>query len=176
MVNKNYRFKKVSVSFVTLAAAVLALFMLMGCAAGGNYGKLVRDRDLDNMFLNYEVLPDHRYYSTGGYDSPNAILAIHKDYELDNPGGLWRPIPNVDSSQMRKWIDTIEPDMNYRGTGSYFAAYIYDPDGKKAGVWYAIESQTTVKFLEGNRIQVYTPELNQDWNRLNRGFLLRGEI
>jgi hypothetical protein len=158
----------------TLLAAFLALFLLAGCA-GGNYGKLNKNRDLDNMFLNYEVLPDHRYYTTGGYDAPNAILAIHRDYALDNPGNLWVAIPNVDSGQMRKWIDTIAPDQNYRWSGRYFAAYITDPNGKRVGAWFAIENYTTIKFLEGNKIQVYTPQLNQDFH-MNRGFRLQEGI
>ena len=147
----------------TLLAAILTLFLLIGCAAGGNYGKLNRDRDLDNMFLNYEVLPDHRYYTSGGYDAPDAILAIHRDYELDNPGNLWVTIPTVDYAQMRKWIDTIAPEENYRADG-YFAAYILDPNGKRVGAWYSIQSTTTVKFLEGNKILVYTPDLGPDLN------------
>ncbi len=150
----------------TLLAAILTLFLLIGCAAGGNYGKLDRDRDLDNMFLNYEVLPDHRYYTSGGYDAPDAILAIHRDYELDNPGNLWVTIPTVDYAQMRKWIDTIAPEENYRADG-YFAAYILDPNGKRVGAWYSIQSTTTVKFVEGNKILVYTPDLGPDLN--NRG-------
>jgi len=157
---------------LTLLALFFTLVLLAGCA-GGNYGKLDRDRDLDNMYLNYEVLPDHRYYVTGGYAAPTAILAIHRDYELDNPGDLWVSVPNVDSAQMRKWIDTIAPEQNYRFSNSYFAAYILDPNGKKVGAWYSIESQTTVKFLEGNKIQVYTPQLNQNIN-LNRGVIFRG--
>ena len=147
----------------TLLAAILTLFLLIGCAAGGNYGKLDRNRDLVNMFLNYEVLPDHRYYTSGGYDAPDAILAIHKDYELNNSGNLWVPIPNVDYAQMRKWIDTIAPEENYRA-GGYFAAYILDPNGKRVGAWYSIQSTTTVKFLEGNKILVYTPDLGPDLN------------
>ena len=154
----------------TLLAAILTLFLLIGCAAGGNYGKLNRDRDLDNMFLNYEVLPDHRYYTSGGYDAPDAILAIHRDYELDNSGNLWVTIPNVDYAQMRKWIDTIAPEENYRADG-YFAAYILDPNGKRVGAWYSIQSTTTVKFLEGNKILVYTPNVDLDLNfrELRRG-------
>lgn len=153
---------------VTLLAVFIALFLLVGCA-GGNYGKIARDRDLDNMFLSYEVLPDHRYYTSGGYDSPNAILAIHTDYELDNPRNLWVAIPNVDTGQMRKWIDTIAPDQNYRRSGSYFAAYILNPDGNRVGAWFSIENYTTVKFLEGNKVQVYPPPLNRDFYR-PRGF------
>jgi len=157
--------------FFTLLGAILALFLLIGCA-GGNYGKLDRDRDLDNMFLNYEVLPDHLYYSTGGYDAPNAILAIHRDYELDNPGELWVSVPNIDSTQIRKWVDTIAPEQNYRYSNAYFASYILDPNGQRVGVWYSYDNFATVKFLEENKIQVYTPELSQDIH-LNRGLRIR---
>jgi hypothetical protein len=136
---------------------IIALFLSAGCATGGNFGKTERNRDLDNMFLHYEVLPDHRYYTTGGYDAPAAILAIHTDYILDNSGNLWVPIPNVDQAQMKKWIDTIAPEQNYKGTNSYFAAYILDPNGKRVGAWYSIDPNATVKFIDGNKILVNTP-------------------
>ena len=158
----------------SLLAALLALFLVISCT-GGNYGTMQRDRDLNNKFLNYEVLPDYRYYTTGGYDAPNAILAIHRDYDLDNAANLWVPVPHVDSAQMRKWIDTIAPEQNYRYSGAYFAAYILDPNGKKVGIWYAYDPNTTVKFLEGNKIQVYTPELNKDFN-INKGLRIRSGL
>lgn len=155
--------------FVTFLASAVTLFFVIGCA-GGNYGTFKRDRDLDNMYLRYEFLPDYQYYTTGGYDAPNAILAIHPDYELDNPGNLWLPIPDMSTALMRKWIDTIAPEQNYRYSSAYFASYILAPDGKKAGAWYSYENYTTVKFLGDNRIQVYTPELIQDFN-INKRFL-----
>ena len=145
----------------TLLAALLVLFPLAGCVTGGNYGKFDRDRDLDNMFLNYEVLPDHRYYTNGGYDAPDAILAIHNDYELEDAASLWVPIPNVDNAQMRKWIYTLAPEQNYQDR--YFAAYILDPNGKMVGARYSRKAYTTVKFLEGNKIQVYTPDLDRSF-------------
>jgi len=151
--------------FLTSLAALLALGLLVGCAAG-NYGTFDRDRDLDNMYLRYEVLPDHLYYTTGGYDAPDAILALHKDYELENTGNLWRWIPNVNTGQMRKWVDTISPEQNYRRSNAYFAAYILDPAGKRVGAWYAIEPNTTVKFLGDNKVQVYPP--NENFNMLFR--------
>ena len=157
---------------LTMLGAFLALFVLLGCA-GGNYGKLERNRELDNMFLNYEVLPDHNYYTTGGYDRPNAILALQKDYELDNTANLWVSIPNVNTAQMRVWIDTIDPDENFRYSGRYFASYILGPNGKRIGAWFAIENTTTVKFLGEKRVQVYTPDLNQELF-INRDGPIRG--
>ena len=158
-----------SQKILTTVAAVLALVLMVACA-GGNYGKLRRDRDLDNMFLRYEVLPDHLYYISGGYAKPEAILALHRDYELENTRNLWVYVPNVDSPQIRKWIDTISPEQDYRGTNSYFAAYILDPNGKRVGAWYSIEPLTTIKFLEGNKVQVYTPNRAPEI-QLNRGFV-----
>ena len=153
----------------TLGAALAVILVFTGCATtGGNYGSLKRDREIDNKFLAYEVLPDHRYYTSGGYDLPNAILAIHKDYELVTD--LWVSIPNVNSAQIRKWIDTISPEENYRGSRGYFGAYILDPNGNRAGVWYSIQDRTTIKFLEGNKLQVYTPDLKQGgFGPFNRG-------
>ena len=153
-----------------LLTVIISLFVLAGCATGGNFGKTERNRDLDNMFLNYVVLPDHRYYTTGGFDAPDAIMAIHRDYELDNTKTHWRVIPNVDYAQMRKWIDTIAPEQNYRGTNSYFAAYILNPDGKRIGAWYSIDPHATVRFLEENKIVVHTPtpELNRRGIRRGR--------
>ena len=167
MMERTYNAYRGKSRLLVLLVALLALFLLVGCA-GGNYGRVERDRNLDNMFLNYEVLPDHRYYTSGGYDAPNAILAIHRDYELDNPRNLWVPVPNVDYAQMRRWIDTLAPDENFRFSGSYFAAYILDPNGQRMGVWFSIENQATVKFFEGNKVQVYPPDMNKNI-QMNRG-------
>jgi hypothetical protein len=146
----------------TLLASALILLLLAGYAAAGNiYGSLDRDRDLDNMFRNYEVLQDYNYFTSGGYDTPNAILLIHKDYEMDNPGNLWVPIPYVDYEQMRKWVSVISSEQDFNRSGNYYAAYILDQNGQRIGVWYSVEVFATVKFLEGNKVLVYTPELNQ---------------
>jgi hypothetical protein len=161
-----------SQKILTTLAAVFVLFQMVACT-GANYGKLQRDRDLDNMYLRYEVLPDHLYYITGGYAKPEAILALHKDNELENTRNLWVYVPNVGTTQMRKWIDTISPEQDYMGSNSYFAAYILDPNGKRVGAWYSIEPLTTVKFLEGNKVQVYPPIRDPDI-QLNRGFIRAG--
>ena len=168
MIERIYNILNRRNSLFTLIASALMLILLAGCAATGDiYGTTDRDRDLDNMFRNYEVLQDYNYFTSGGYDRPNAILLIHKDYELDNPGNLWRPIPNVDYEQMRKWVSVISSDQDFNRSANYYAAYILDQNGQRVGVWYSVETFATVKFLEGNKILVYTPDLNHKYSILS---------
>jgi hypothetical protein len=167
MIERIYNLLKRRNGLFNLLASALMLFLLASCAAGNIYGTTDRDRDLDNMFLNYEVMQDYNYFTTGGYYKPNAILLIHKDYELDNPGNLWVPIPYVDYDQMRKWISIISSDQNFTRTGDYYAAYILDQNGQRVGAWYSYETFATVKFLEGSKILVYTPDLFQNYSILS---------
>ena len=149
-----------------LAIAIIFLFVT-GCVASGNRGILRRDRELGQMFMSYQVMPDHNYFTSGGYDKPNAILGVHKDYEMVTEAN-WRIIPNVSSAQVEKWIRTIDPDDG--GPGSdYFAYYILDPEGKRVGFWYSIQKHTVIKFLEGNKIEVYPPELIQPGDGFGNG-------
>jgi hypothetical protein len=148
----NEAFKK-----LFLLVAVLSFFF-SGCAAPKNRGSLQIDRELEKIFLSYQVLPDYNYYTTGGYDKPNAILGVHKDYQMVTD--FWISIPNVNSAQIEKWIRTIDPEDRSPGN-SYYAYYILDPEGNQVGFWYSIENHTVIKFLEENKIDVYPPDLIQ---------------
>jgi hypothetical protein len=152
--------------FMTAVVALALTGVLIGCASTGDGGTLQRDRDLNNRIMAYEVLPDHNYYFSGSFGRPNAILGIHKDYQLVS--NLWQSV-QVDSLQMRKWISAISPDA-MRGPAGFFAAYILDPDGKRVGFWYSIQDTTTIRFLEGNKVEVFTPNLNQPTSGSRRRF------
>ena len=141
----------------TVTVVVFLLLSNISAFADTQNGKLQRSRDLANLIESYQVIPDHKYYTCGSYDKPNAILGVHKDYQLVSD--IWQCIPNVDSTQMEKWIRTISPE-DYRA-GGYSAAYILDPSGKKAGFWYSIQDSTLIKFHGEKSIEVYTPDLNQ---------------
>jgi len=161
MLKKIYNILNRRNTLITILASTLMILLLVSSAVADIYGTQRRDRDLDNRFRDYEVLQDYNYYTSGGYDVPNAILLIHKDYELDNPKNLWVRIPNVDYKQMRKWVSVISSEQDNNRSGNYFATYLLDQNGQKVGVWYSIEVFATVKFLGGNKILVYTPQLNQ---------------
>ena len=130
----------------TILVSTLIILLLVSSAVADIYGTQRRDRDLDNIFHDYEVLQDYNYYTTGGYDKPNAILLIHKDYELNNPKNLWVPIPNVDNNQIRKWVSVISSEQDAERSSDYYATYLFNQNGKKVGVWYSVEVFATVKF------------------------------
>jgi hypothetical protein len=156
MQKKELHTNSVWTRLIAVAASFTVLIMISSCAGSSSHGTMRRDQALNRQFLSYQVLPDYTYYFSGGYDKPNAILGIHKDYQL--VPGLWQSI-QISSAQLEKWIRTIAPE-DYR-RGGYFAAYILDPDGNRAGIWYSIQDSTTVKFPGDNKIEVYTPDLFQ---------------
>ncbi len=149
---------KISEILLVLLVGLFILAAFNGCASG-NYGSMTFDRELDNKFTNHQVLPEHSYYITGGYTAPTAILAIHNSYQLDNSSKLWIPVPDVDSSKLKNWIDNLDYNEGFVKGNDYMAAYILAPDGKRVGAWYSSERQTTVQFLEGNMLKVFTPDL-----------------
>src|SRR5210317_1010260 len=108
-----------------LLIAVISFFF-SGCAGTKNRGSLQIDRELEKVFLSYQVLPDYNYYTSGGYDKLNAILGVHKDYQMVTD--FWVSIPNVNSAQIEKWIRTIDPEDRSSGS-SFYAYYILDPEG-----------------------------------------------
>jgi hypothetical protein len=55
-------------------AALVLLAALAGCA--GHYGSARLDTGVGRGFADAEVLPAHRYYTTGSDTSPDAILAL----------------------------------------------------------------------------------------------------
>jgi hypothetical protein len=141
----------------SLLSAGLLIVMLSSCAPG-NYGKMTWDRELDNMFESHQVLPDHLYYVTGGYNAPAAILAIQKDFQLDNDAGLWVPVPEVSPDHIRRWVDNLSRDIGFWKDAQFSASYILDSEGNRVGAWYSAK-RTTVKFLRDNRIKVFPPDM-----------------
>jgi len=158
MLRKNITTSDKGKSLLSLLMFVFVFFLLAGCATTGMYGTLDRDYELDNRFRNYEVLQDYNYYESGGYHAPNAILLIHRDYELDNSSNLWKPVPDIDSSKLKYWLSAIHNERYLNKPSRYYATYILDPNGKRAGVWYSRQILATAKFSEGNRILVHTPD------------------
>jgi hypothetical protein len=153
-------FKRIGGGFFLVVFLIALLISVAGCG-GLHSPTLVLNRELDYTFTSYQVLPDHRYYITGGYAAPAVILAIHNEYQLDNGSKLWVEVPAVDSAQLQLWMGNFHKYAK-PGTGTLFmAAYIVNPDRKRVGAWYSRQRETRVDFLEKNRIKVYPPNRNR---------------
>ena len=115
------------------------------------YGRLKRNRDVNQSFENYKILPDHKYYTSGRADIPHAIIGIQNNYKL-RPG-LWQEI-NLTRPLLRGWVSQMDNIYGYPPYGSV----ILDDNGKRIGVWYSSKQWTTVIIEENNEIAVLAPE------------------
>ncbi len=124
----------------------------VGCS--GKYGRLQRNRDVDQVFKTYRVLPGHRYYYTGPEGRPDAIMGIQNEYTLETT--QWTQF-KASVETLKKWVDSINfhhsTDVRYYPYGFF----ILDPAGTRLGIWYSIWNWTTVIVKEDKRIQVFPP-------------------
>lgn len=136
-----------------LGTACLLIFLVTaGCS--GNYGRLQRDRDADQIFKTYQVLPEHRYYYTGPEGRPDAIMGIQNKYTLEST--QWTQF-KASAEILKKWVDTI--NFNHSTSVRYYpyGFFILDPMGTRLGIWYSIWDWTTIIVEEDNRIKVFPP-------------------
>jgi hypothetical protein len=135
---------------VALVLSVLLAVVLGGCFA--SYGVVRPSAEVDKLFETHQVLADHRYYMDGSDLRPSAIIAIHKEYNLQS--SLWRPVA-LTKTQLSGWVDEM---TRYRGYSLYtYGAKIIGPDSRQIGVWYSPHQITKVQQLEGNNVMVLTP-------------------
>lgn len=142
-------------SFFAAAALFVIFFALPGCA--GNYGRIAKDNEVNQSFLNAEVKPDYNYYYTGPDGIPSAILRIREDYEL--VGDLWKRFtPSASLGQKVANINFYYRDRVRYYPYGYRVVYC---NGETVGGWYSIWDWTAVECLEDKKINVYPPPLGE---------------
>jgi hypothetical protein len=122
-----------------------AAFLLAGCAGG--YGRVQWSDTVAQAFQNHEMMDGYRYFYNGRGNKPSAIVGVSPAYEFP-PDRHWNEISPPD---FRRMVDRMIAD--YRSPDG---AYILDPEGRRAGVWYSNRRHATARF-ENGRIIVYPP-------------------
>ena len=143
---------------------VALLFSLAACAGAGTYGKLVNDDEVDQLFKNLTVLPDHNYYYSGSDARPRAIIAIDETYTLSSR--LWKPV-DITTEQLKHWV--LNPSRQAQFDSSTYGRFIMDDKGQRIGFWYSIvdwRDIATVKMLDATTVQVSTPVESPDKRRV----------
>jgi hypothetical protein len=135
------------------------MVLLSGCSTfGGRYGAIVIDDAVRKNFEAFRMDPGMNYYYSGPDAAPNALMGLKKDYILDND--LWKtiePNPKVFKDIIRSMQDKGMQFMTLQ-----YGFVMKDDRGKPIGVWYSIFDikPLIVKMGEGNKVVVYTPELD----------------
>ncbi|MDQ5987477.1 MAG: hypothetical protein CSYNP_03222 [Syntrophus sp. SKADARSKE-3] len=135
------------------------MMFLSGCSTfGWRYGAIVIDDAVRKNFEAFHMDPGMNYYYSGPDAAPNVLMGLKKDYLLDND--LWKPIePNP---KIFKEIIRSMQDKGMQFMTLQHGFVIKDDRGKPIGVWYSIFNikPLVVKMGEGNKVDVYTPELD----------------
>ena len=130
------------------AALVLVLALAAGCA--GKYGSIRWDTDVGRTFETAQVLPGHRYYTTGSDTVPDAILALRENHPLST--NLWREVA-MTSEILARLVDRMR---NTRSVGP-FGRVVLDDRGGVIGGWYSYLDPTPVKLLDDGGVVIQPP-------------------
>ena len=135
------------------AVFMVVLAALLGCS--GPYGRIAVNADVKKQFESYNVLPDHRYYYSGSFARPRAVIGIHKDYTLQSR--FWIPV-DLTPEQLKRWVDYFGPTtQSFRNANG---SEILTEGGQKIGVWYAFRNWkdwATVKMIDDHVVNISTP-------------------
>jgi hypothetical protein len=118
---------------------------------GFKYGKIKRDGETNRIFQTYTIMQDHRYYTSGRGNIPNAIIGVQSKYKL-RPG-LWQEV-SLTTPMLRGWVSQMDNIYGYPPYGSA----ILDHKGKQIGIWYSSKQWTTVIIEENNEVAILAPE------------------
>jgi hypothetical protein len=140
---------------------LLALCLVITACAGPmfrNYGRIAPSSEANQSFQTYQVNPEFRYYITGSEIHPNALIGLHRNYQLD-PNTTWKEV-DMTPEKMKDFIQGMQ------SKASEFDKYpqgfnLIDDKGKVIGVWYSILSALTfVHMQEGGIVRIDTPNLD----------------
>ncbi len=133
---------------------VLVAALIVSCATPADHGTLVRSDEVKNTFENAEIFPDHIYYYYGPQAAPEAIIAIHKSFTLQNAKNFWVRV-DITEKMLQDWNRIISNDTRVKFP--YRGSQIFTPRGEKAGYWYSKQTHTVIRSADDNVIVVFTP-------------------
>jgi hypothetical protein len=137
------------IRFLKTAFVISIPVMLAGCAY--NYGSLQKSPDITRAFESYQILKGYRYYYSGRQNKPSAITGVHHNYSFESK--YWTEI-ELTPSAFTKAVQRLYPMYDYPPYG----AYIIDPNGKQAGIWFSSINFATIKLEDDIRLVIYSPE------------------
>lgn len=146
--------EKIKKTILRIFASIVLCFF-MSCV-GINYGNIIPDTAVTKAFEAFQLDPDMNYYYSGSGVHPNAIMGLKRNYVLDSD--LWKPI-EAQPAIFKDLIKGMQTKALERGTFQH-GFVMKDNKGQPIGVWYSIlRAATVINMGEGNKVAVFTPEL-----------------
>ena len=133
---------------------VLFVLILALSSCAGNYGRIQKDAKVDQLFKNYQVLDDYKYYFSGPDTRPEVILGVRRDYTLETT--QWTQV-SLTEKQLKEWVDGLYFYFHDLTHNRPYGSVILDPSGKQIGIWYSIWDYTPVIFKGDHIVQIYPP-------------------
>jgi hypothetical protein len=135
-----------------------------------DYGRFNPSDEVFQTFATYQVNKDFRYYISGPDLYPNALMGLHRSYQLD-PRTLWREV-QMTPEKMKEIVEY----MNTRTLSRRLEGFeLLDNNGRPIGVWYSLlEVRTFLRIQEDGTVRIDTPDL--DIHEGKAGSLMRDSI
>jgi hypothetical protein len=140
-------------SWSAFSLLFIALVVLTACAAG-TFGRLQRDQTAFQNFTTYNVLPGHRYYTTGVPGNPDAIIAVSDKYTLVTD--RWQE-QDMTRPLLSQTVGRMNAEVGVANSVGLLGSTILDDKGGRIGEWYSIVGLTTVEMLGENKVSVHPP-------------------
>jgi hypothetical protein len=138
---------------VIALAGIAAAMILAGCA--GTHARLDRSQEVFRSFQGAQVLPGHRYYTTGMVNNPDAILGIADGYTLKTE--RWKE-REMTPELLRQLVGMMDNEFAATGFG-LAGSSVLNEKGERIGIWYSALDQTTVTMISDTEVAVSPPSV-----------------
>jgi hypothetical protein len=145
-------------AIVSVLLWVVIQSTLIGCATVPDRTSGIRSsQEATDIWHSYQVLPNYKYYYSGGDARPNYIIGIDDRYQLTSK--LWKPV-DLTPEMLKNWINYIRPRVGY--SPELYGADIVDLNGQRVGLWYSVRDWRllgTASVNEKNQVSVTRPSV-----------------
>ena len=160
---REFTLGKKSIGFVLMILLVFVFLSFTAEARKRNYGKIVKNFEIEKQFKSGNLPTEFSYYFKGWKGEPEAIIGISDDYVMQSK--LWKSF-SPEETLVKDLIQNMYKRNSKRG--SFFAAWLYDHNGEKMGVYFSDSKDVKIKMAGDKQIEYITPTIKSSSKRGDR--------
>ena len=155
-------FQRIAVCVIMMVTAFI------GCASpeAQHIGRYKENSEITQGFQSYRYFPEYTYYYAGLINKPEAIVGIHRDYQVQENSDWgsahtrWKKLETT-AENLKKLVEGIDKnnrsDRKYRANRKPSGFVLFDPAGNQVGILYVKTNryyQPRIRVFEGKRVNV----------------------